>query len=320
MKSKLIKPLSYKKHIKEWKSIIEDIRSDNRYDVMAVIDTETTGGIRKKGGTGASIMELDDPEMRGKHHRILEIGIIFCKRDKKTKLIESIKDSRGKDICIHEYLDPFSEPEEKRSALNTIPDIQKGAYIVHGITKAFLAGIEELKAGFDVNIKIDGRAAHFQDIVGDIIELTATDDENLSPIYGACHNSSFDAPFLDFEFENCLNENNEPYQRFQSIFLPFDTLHYFKDLVSKKEIAKLKKEYDVKKGEYSLDTLTSLMQKSDFMKEEFDRDLHGAYKDVLITISVYNALVKYSTSKQNKIKEPEKIMINAFKRKSQLKI
>lgn len=306
-------PLSYKRNLKEWKSTLDDLREDDRYDIMMVIDTETTGGLRKGGGTGVSIMEFDDPKMRGKNHRILEIGVVFCKRNKKTQKIEPIKDSKGGDIYIHEYIDPFSEPEKKRSTINTITEIQQGAFMIHGISKGFLSGIDTLDEGNGVKVKIEGGAKHFQDIVGDIIYLAESSKDDLNPVYAACHNFPFDAAFLDFEFKNCVDENNQEIKPLQSLYLPFDTIHLFKSLISKKEISELKSKHGVKKGEYSLDTLTQLMQKSEYMKDEFDRSLHGAYKDVLITISVYNALVEYSNEKKPKILEPEQIKVNSFR-------
>ena len=280
----------------EWEKIITETREGGK-DVYIVSDTETTGGTSSPGKTN-SVFEKVDPKCRGKRHRILEIGAIFCTKNDKGEF-EPIKDSNNENIFFHEYINPFDEPEEKKKKINSIDYIPEGAFYVHGISKKSLYAKEKVSG----EIMLKDKAPCMQDIVLDFIKLSTVEKDLEGSVFGVFHNVPFDFTFLDSEFECCENEFGEPVQRFQDMFVPYDTINFFESVISKDEVNELKEKAGIKKGRYGLDTLRGIFSNLGYIDESLDRSFHGAYKDSLILIEIYNGVQNYLADKERATKK-----------------
>lgn len=285
--------------IKEWSSIVLGERKKGN-EIYIVGDTETTGGIGSNNSI--NVYEKDNPDCKGKMHRILEVGFVFCRRNRENGSLEVLKDANGGDIFFHEYINPFKEDMAKKNSLNSIDFVPSNVIYVHGITKKFLNGEEGINIGDDETFQLNNPAPTFQEIINPFLEISTimhSRDESLPNVYATFHNTDFDLTFMDAEMQNCHDEYELKIPRCQDLFLPFDTLKFFREMLPLDEINDLKEKSGVKKGRYSLDTLVNIFTELGYMENTYDRELHGAYKDVLITIDVFNAISKYKEEKKD---------------------
>lgn len=277
-----------------WEKKIKEIRSSGK-NIYIVGDTETTGGV----SSGAiSVFEKAEQEYRGKRHRIIEMGFIFCVKDEDGLFIP-IKDNDGDNIFFHEYINPYAEDDEKKRRLNSIDGMPNSAFHVHGISIDFLFG-----KGYMDGLKLEKPAPTIQDVVLDFLKLTTVSDDLEGDVYGVFHNAPFDFTFMDSELENCEDEFGNKVIRFQDLVIPYDTINFFKAVLSMDELVELKEKAGVKKGKYSLDTLREIFTSLGYMNNEnIDRTLHGAYKDSLLLIELYNGVQRYLIDKNQALKK-----------------
>ncbi len=271
--------------VQEWKSIVEESIKKGG-DVIVFFDTETTGGVRK--GSGVSAIEKDDMKYYGKRHRLVEIGAKVCIKDKKNNIVD-LKDSEGKSIYFHEYLNPWAENEVAIQKLNIINEVPWGAYLVHGISRDFLMCKEylgqnkrdDMNSIFHTNkFYLPRPAPTFSEVVEEFMDITGLNCDidfelgQKNPMFVA-HNNEFDNKMMHNEFM-CMGLNS-----FESYIRPFCTLEVSREL--------LPKSYISGKG---LSNLFESLKNYGLINKEIDRTLHGALVDVEILQEVFQAITK----------------------------
>ena len=262
--------------IDTWADIIVSHLKNN--DLYIVSDTETTG-----------LKPFGDIKNRDIKDRLIEVAFIFCKLEG-GKMVR-MKDNQGVSIFFHEYINPFSEPDNELARYNSIKGIPTFLHKVHGITDKFLLGQEALLDSSlnETSFKLPHPAPRFDQIKPILSKLLCVDEELSHKIHYIAHNAVFDTNFLSAEWSKCeqYHEGQSHPASFESYVSVIDTLSMIREMYQTPHtFAQAYQNLPHFKGEikvnYKLDFLTEFYQ-----CKNIDRDVHGAMVDSLILTDVY---------------------------------
>ena len=283
-----------KDKIEKWSELVSKKIQEGE-QVAVFFDTETTGC-----GSGAIISVIErHGKDEGKLHRIVELGAIVTIENPITGLYDELLDEDGETVRFHEYINPWGEDRNQQKRINNIDEMPYGAYRVHGISKRFLLGQEELGAGLEDNTSnfvLPRPAPIFEEIIDAFMEISGLNHVIKDPIVEKnvkviAHNIEFDNKFMNSEF-NMQNKSE-----FEAYSSPVCTLMLFRSILPKDFVNK----------KYNLDNIIKCCRTLPNAEiSDIDRSLHGALIDTKLLMEATNNALNSSFAHNS----PNKIFCN----------